>query len=80
MENLVKVNLENGRMTTTSLKVADIFGKDHDKVCRDIKNLQISKEFNVANFGVIEYVDARGRNQKAFKATTTHQLISYNNN
>lgn len=52
-----------------SLLVAKMFEKDHDKVVRDIENLDCSKEFNAANFGVISYKDSRGRKQKAYAMT-----------
>ena len=50
MEALVKI--QNGKPTTTSLLVAEVFGKEHNKVCRDIENLSCSEAFRVANFGV----------------------------
>lgn len=69
------VYVENEKVVTDSLTVADVFGKDHDKVRRDINN-QISKlyeagesEFNAANFGVINYKDSRGRVQDKFILT-----------
>lgn len=49
----------------TSLDVAETFGKPHDKVMRDIRELGCSEEFNAANFGDISYIDSRGRTQKA---------------
>ena len=52
-----------------SLLVAKMFEKDHDKVVRDIENLDCSEEFNAANFGVISYKDSRGRKQKAYAMT-----------
>ncbi len=53
----------------TSLDVADTFGKGHDKVMRDIRELGCSPEFNVANFGEIDYVDSKNRKQKAYAMT-----------
>ena len=52
-----------------SLMVAKYFGKHHDKVVRDIENLDCSPEFNTANFGVIKYTDSRGRKQRAYAMT-----------
>ena len=49
----------------TSLDVAETFGKAHDKVMRDIKELGCSPEFNTANFGGIFYTDTMNRRQKA---------------
>lgn len=68
MVNLV-VQSPQGRDVTTSLIVAEVFGKEHNKVCRDIENLSCSASFNAANFGVIEYTDSRGRVQKAYEMT-----------
>lgn len=53
------------RATVTSLDVAETFGKAHDKVMRDIRELGCSAEFNAANFGDISYRDSMGRTQKA---------------
>ena len=53
----------------TSLDVAETFGKAHDKVMRDIRELGCSQEFNAANFGDISYVDSAGRTQKAYAMT-----------
>lgn len=50
IEDLVLKN-EEGKPVTTSRIVAGIFGKRHDHVLRDIRNLQCSKEFKVSNFG-----------------------------
>lgn len=44
---------EEGKPTVTSLQVAEAFGKEHDKVLRDIRNLSVSKSFIAANFGVM---------------------------
>lgn len=62
-------NNSKGNDVTTSLIVAQVFGKEHNKVCRDIENLSCSTAFNAANFGVIEYTDIRGRSQKAYEIT-----------
>lgn len=55
--------------TCTSLDVAETFGKPHDKVMRDIRELGCSAEFNAANFGDITYIDSRGRSQRAIVMT-----------
>lgn len=69
------VFIENGKVVTDSLMIAEVFAKDHDKVKRDIKN-QIKKlnqanedDFIAANFGVIDYKDSRGRNQEKVNLT-----------
>lgn len=55
------VFIDNGRAVTDSLTVAEVFGKDHDKVMRDIRN-QLEKlneagehEWGIANFGETHY-------------------------
>ena len=53
------------RAVCTSLDVAETFGKAHDKVMRDIKELGCSPEFGIANFGDIFYTDSMNRKQKA---------------
>ena len=42
----------NGVIKTTSLKVADHFGKQHKSVLRSIKNLDCSSEFSGRNFAL----------------------------
>jgi Rha family phage regulatory protein len=69
------VFIENGQAVTDSLTVAEVFGKDHDKVMRDIHN-QIIKlneagedEFSTANFGVSYYKTDRGREYPKYNLT-----------
>lgn len=68
MTDLILQN-NKGQDVTTSLIVAEVFGKEHSKVMRDIESLSCSTTFNAANFGVIEYTDSRGRIQKAYEMT-----------
>ena len=65
---LVFIN-NNGKEVTTSLIVSTVFGKEHDKVIRDIQSLHCSKEFNTANFGVISYQDSMNRVRQAYELT-----------
>lgn len=60
---------DNGQLVTTSLKVAEVFGKEHNKVVRDIENLSCSENFNLANFGEINHIDDKGRSYKAYSMT-----------
>lgn len=68
MENLVFQN-QQGRDVTTSLIVAQVFGKEHKNVMRDIENLSCSSTFNRLNFERITYRDARNREQYAYEMT-----------
>lgn len=54
MNDLVFQN-SKGNDVTTSLIVAEVFGKEHSKVMRDIENLSCSESFRVANFGYTPY-------------------------
>lgn len=51
------------RAAVTSLDVAETFGKRHDHVLRDIKELGCSEEFRLPNFGETYYEDSQGRKQ-----------------
>lgn len=45
------IQITNGHATTTSLRIAEHFGKKHFHVLRAIKNLDCSPEFRASNFG-----------------------------
>lgn len=69
MPTLVYEN-EKGVDITTSLIVAQVFGKEHNKVCRDIENLSCSIQFRVANFGETPYVHPQnGQTYKMYTMT-----------
>ncbi len=51
--DLVAIN-EHGKNVTTSLIVANVFGKRHSDVLRDIRNLNCSEDFRKRNFALIE--------------------------
>lgn len=68
MANLVFQN-SNVSDVTTSLIVAQVFGKEHKNVVRDIENLSCSESFNRLNFERITYKDARNREQTAYEMT-----------
>lgn len=44
-------NYEKAEAVTTSMNVAEVFGKQHKHVLRDIKELDCSDEFRKSNFG-----------------------------
>lgn len=68
MDALVLTN-RSGKDVTTSLIVADVFGKEHDKVCRDIRNLSCSDQFRVANFGDSSYLTSQGKELPMYEIT-----------
>ena len=60
IENLVYKG-QGDQVLTTSLKVAEVFGKEHGKVMRDIEGLHCSPEFREANFGVSYYTSQQNK-------------------
>ena len=52
-----------------SLMVAKMFGKDHNKVLRDIRELDCSEEFSLSNFGQSTYTDEWGKRQPCVNMT-----------
>lgn len=90
-DRLVRLNsndLSRQRVVTDSLIVAKEFGKTHDKVLRDIRELKkqlknslTKEEFSLSIFGESNYVNERGReytkyelNERAFMLL----VMSYN--
>ena len=56
MQNLVQIT--DGKATTASLKVAEVFEKQHKHVLDAIRNLDIPEEFARPNFRPGTYLDA----------------------
>ncbi|MBT2727876.1 Rha family transcriptional regulator [Bacillus sp. ISL-75] len=57
---------EKNQAVTTSLIVSEVFGKGHDKVLRDIRNLGCSDEFRLANFGESTYLNNQNKDLPMF--------------
>lgn len=57
------VSLHDGRPATTSLEVAAFFGKRHNDVLRDIRNVSDNcpEKFTARNFALSNYLDETGR-------------------
>lgn len=66
--NLVFIN-ESGKVLTTSLKIAETFGKEHKNVLKDIRELQCSEEFNRLNFEPVNYTDLKGEKRPMYVMT-----------
>jgi Rha family phage regulatory protein len=62
------VSLVNGRPATTSLQIAEHFGKRHAHVIRDIQKItkECPLDFTEPNFGLSEYTDESGRTLPMF--------------
>lgn len=67
MSELVIIN--EGKPVTTSLKVAEVFGKEHRDVLKAVRNLDCSKEFNERNFALVEYEDGKGEKRPSYTIT-----------
>ncbi|WP_253852691.1 Rha family transcriptional regulator [Aeromonas sp. CA23] len=63
------ISLQQGQPVTTSLKVAELFGKRHDDVLKKIRNLECSTKFNARNFAAISYMDGKGEARPAYEMT-----------
>lgn len=63
------ISLYQGQPVTTSLKVAELFGKRHDDVLKKIRNLECSQEFNARNFAAVSYMDGKGEKRPAYEMT-----------
>lgn len=63
------ITLKNDHPLTTTIKVADVFGKNHKDVLKALRSLKTSEKFNRSNFGLIEYRDSRGRAKPAYEMT-----------
>lgn len=73
MSDLIELVVTNGKPTTTSLQIAEHFGKRHDNVLRDIERLECPEDFNRLNFEEVthKYVNGKGGVQtgKAYNIT-----------
>lgn len=63
------VKIENGRVVTDSLTVAQTFCKSHDNVLRDIRSLECSRDFSLLNFEESSYTSDRGRSYPKYFIT-----------
>jgi len=63
------VKLVHGQAITTSLKIAEVFGKRHDVVLRTIRELECTPEFNARNFVGVEYTDAHNQKRPMYTIT-----------
>lgn len=59
----------HNQIRTTSLKVAQAFGKRHTNVLRKIEALECSPEFNELHFELVEYKDAKGEKRPSYEMT-----------
>lgn len=67
MSDAITLEIHGGVPTTTSLAIAERFGKRHADVLRAIDNLDCSRDFYQRNFAsvITEYKNGKGGTQKA---------------
>ena len=67
----IKPNLEivDGKVSTTSLDIAEKFEKKHKDVLKTIRQLECSASFNGRNFAPVKYKDAKGEKRPMFHIT-----------
>lgn len=63
------VFIQDQQVKTTSLKVADIFNKQHKDVLRKFESLDCSSDFTERNFTLSEYLDSTGRKLPMYEMT-----------
>lgn len=61
LSEIIELTLTNGQPTTTSLAIAERFGKRHDNVLQSIARLECSKEFSALNFQGCAYKGDNGK-------------------
>jgi len=63
------ITTTNGQPMTTSLVIADKFGKQHRDVLRAIRKLECSRDFGLRNFAPSSYLNEQGKEQPCFNIT-----------
>lgn len=63
------VTCAKGKPITTSVVIANRFGKLHKNVIQAIRNLECSDEFNRLNFQPVEYIDNKGECRPMYNIT-----------
>ena len=70
MNELVNaVELKDGKAVTTSLKIAEVFGKQHKVVLHSIRKLECPEKFSEHNFMPAEYSDVQGKPRPMYFVT-----------
>lgn len=63
------VTVIDGRAVTTSLKIAEVFGKQHKHVLDAIRKLEAPEDFTGPNFRLSEFTDSTGRKLPMYQIT-----------
>lgn len=65
------VTINNGQAVTTSMKIAECFGKKHQHVMEKIRTLlaELPSEWGVSNFRQSSYFNVQGKEQPCYEMT-----------
>ncbi len=63
------VDCHGDHVTTTSLRIAQTFGKQHFNVLKAIERLECSQQFRQFNFELTPYLDAQGKPRTMYELT-----------
>ena len=65
------VTINNGQAVTTSMKIAEYFGKKHQHVMEKIRKLldELPSEWGVSNFRRSSYFNVQGKEQPCYEMT-----------
>ena len=63
------VNYRDGKSTTTSKIVGEIFGKRHRDVIRALENLECSEKFSKRNFARAHFVTSQNKKHECYEIT-----------
>ena len=71
--NIMETNIIKFKQTITSLEIAELTGKQHNYLIRDIRNMEPAWEkVHGSKFGLIEYKDRLGRIKPCYQLTKTY--------
>lgn len=75
MNDIMKVgDTINAKETMSSLEIAELTGKQHSHVMRDIRAI-LEQGVNESNFGLVNYKDLKGENRPMYNLTKKGCLI-----
>jgi Rha family phage regulatory protein len=63
------VQIAKGQALTSSLDVAEYFGKQHKNVLQSIETLEVPEDFNRLNFQLVDYTDKKGEKRPMYLMT-----------
>jgi len=75
IKNQPIVSLVNEKPTTTSLNVAEVFGKRHDDVLKAIRSSDVPDNFRLGNFAESSYTNSQGKDQPMYQLTRDGFMI-----